>query len=81
MVVANPLNEFDDLLGDNNDTDGSTQEEELGSDPSDSEGASTQPTENLTQKEDTTQPTKNLTQKEDTSQRTTNPVGREASKA
>jgi hypothetical protein len=46
MVVANPLDELDDLLGDDNDTEqlrSGTQEEELGSNPSASEG--TRPTE------------------------------------
>jgi hypothetical protein len=65
MVETNPLDELNDLQGDDSDPEqlrSCTQREELGSDPSDSEGASTQP-------------------KEDTCQRTTNPVGLEAWKA
>jgi hypothetical protein len=44
MEVANPLNELDDLSGDESGQSDGTREEELRSDPSDSEGASTQPT-------------------------------------
>ena len=43
MVVADPMNELDELLGDESEQSDSTPEEELGSKPSTSEG--TRPTE------------------------------------
>ena len=42
MVVADPLNELDELLGDESEQSDSTPEEELGSKPSTSEGTRTQ---------------------------------------
>jgi hypothetical protein len=46
MVVTNPFEELNDLQGDDSDSEqlrSGKQEEEFGSNPSDSEGASTQP--------------------------------------
>ena len=42
MVVADPMNELDELLGDESEQSDSTPEEELGSKPSTSEGTRTQ---------------------------------------
>jgi hypothetical protein len=56
MLETNPFDEIEELNGDDEDPKQLrtvTQEGGLCSNPSDGEGASTQPLENLTQKEDT----------------------------